>query len=134
MQQAIITRLLADTAVSARVGTRIYPLQRDQGAALPALVVTKISGADDYTMAGPSGLREARVQVDCYSDQTLGAAAHWALANAVRVAMGGLSATVGATRLQGVFLDSERDLVEPDEARPLFRTSLDFIVWAGSAF
>ena len=133
MQTAIITRLLADSAVAALVGERVYPIRADQGSALPRLVVTKISGRDDYTMAGPSGLREGRVQVDCYNDATLGAAANTALASAVRLALGGLTATVGATRLQGVFLDSERDLFEPDEARPLFRTSLDFIVWAGSA-
>lgn len=66
MDEALHALLVADTAISARVGGRVFWGMATQGAALPALVLTIVSGADTPHLTGTDGLWRYRVQVDCY--------------------------------------------------------------------
>ncbi len=50
-------------AVTAAVGTRIYPVQAPQGAALPHVVVNVGSEVEDYALGGATGQPEARVMI-----------------------------------------------------------------------
>ncbi len=94
----------------------------DQGVTPPRVVLYRVSGAPDYTMAGPSGLSRTRVQIDCY-ETTVGAAKQ--LARSVRIALSGLRSGV----ISGAFLDQERDLPpDTDGADLVARVSLDFII------
>lgn len=88
----------------------------------PRVVLFRVSGGADYTTTGPSGLRMARVQADCYG---AGVGPAKILAKAV---IGALSGWRDGNIL-GVFLDAERDL-PPDASasEPLARVTLDFIV------
>lgn len=93
-----------------------------QGITLPRVVLYRISGGPDYTMAGPSGLAEARVQIDCY-DATTGAAK--ALAQSVKTTLSGLR----SHPISAAFLDQERDLPpDTDGGGIIARVSLDFII------
>jgi hypothetical protein len=62
------TRLLADAAVAALVGTRVDWGLRVQGGPLPALRLTLIPTPRAYTMAGADTTQQYRVQVDCYGE------------------------------------------------------------------
>jgi hypothetical protein len=86
-------------------------------------VMYRISGGADYIMDGPSGLAQARVQIDCHADTYSGAKA---LARQVRVALSGYRDSL---RILGVFLDAERDLA-PESGYGVLsgRVSLDFII------
>ena len=129
MEEALIVRLLADSGVAALVSNRVFPGSRPQAAALPAVVLQRISGAPGYADDGEIGLDHTRIQVDCWAETYAGAKL---LARAVTACLSGFEGTVGATVFQFIELDAERDLREggTDAADYPFRTALDFLIWA----
>jgi hypothetical protein len=129
MEEALIARLLADTGVAAIAGARVFPGSRPQGAALPAVVLNRISGGPLYADDGEVGLEQARIQIDCWAESY---AAAKLLARAVTASLSAFEGTVGATTFQFIELDIEQDLREGggDAASYPFRTALDFLVWA----
>jgi hypothetical protein len=129
MEAALIAKLLATAGVAALVSTRINWGRRVQGAALPAIVLHRVSGAPDVHHAGASGLVVSRVQVDCWG-ASYGSAK--AVARAVETAITAQTFTQGAVRFDVILIDSERD-DSTDETTPLFRTSLDLMVHHANA-
>jgi hypothetical protein len=129
MEAALIAKLLASTAVTNLVSVRINWSRRPQGAALPCIVLQRVSGLPDVHHAGASGLVVSRVQVDCWG-ASYGSAK--AVARAVETAITAQTFTQGATRFDVILIDSERD-DSTDETTPLFRTSLDLMVHHASA-
>ncbi len=117
MEEAL-TALLANVA-----GGRRYWVRAPQTEKPPYIVLNRVSGRRDYTAQKASGYVTSRVQVDCYA-ATYGDAK--ALARQVERALSGRRA--GA--VQGIFLDSERDLPAADagDVNHLFRISLDFMI------
>lgn len=125
MEEALIARLLATAAVTAIFGTRITPVLRPQGEALPAATVQTVSGERRRHYQGHDELIGARVQIDCwgrnYAEAKTGArAVIAALADPFSSAI---------TDIQGVFVDAERDGGEDASTQFIFRTSLDLLVW-----
>ncbi|MBI4800633.1 MAG: DUF3168 domain-containing protein [Desulfarculus sp.] len=76
--------LKQDAAVAALVADRVYPVKLPQGCVLPAITYQRVSGGQDSTLEGDSGLEFPRVQVSCWSKSYT--QAH-ALAKAARGAM-----------------------------------------------
>lgn len=128
MKQALRAHLLADPGIAALVDRRIAWAARPREAQLPSIALHRIDGVRDYTMAAPSGLVTARVQVDCWAATNKEASA---ISDAVRGALSGLRDTVGGVDFQGVFLELEIDYSEesaaPDEL--LHRVSSDYLIW-----
>ena len=124
MEETLVALLLNDTGVSILAGNRVNWSERPQGAALPAVILHKISGVRDYNMDGASNLVSSRVQADCWA-LTYGDAMQ--LSRAVRNVLSGYR----NGDLQGAFIDAERQSVEKetDGAQRYFRVSLDFIIW-----
>jgi hypothetical protein len=123
MEEALRALLLADSGVSSHAGTRANFGAHPQGQPFPAVVLNTISDNEGYTLQGPNGVAEMRVQVDCYAG-SYGAAKQ--LSRAVRSLLSGYQH--GA--FQGVFLAGTRDSREGgsnDAARP-YRASMDFMV------
>lgn len=93
-----------------------------QGEPAPRIVLGVVSGDTDYHMAGPSGYRRNRVQVDCYAVSYRPAQE---LAAQVRAALSGWQA--GA--ISGAFEIGERDLPPDTSAgEVLARISLDYMI------
>jgi hypothetical protein len=128
MEEGIIARLLATSAVTALVAQRVYPGRRPQASALPAIDLNTISGAPTYTNDGESGLASARVEINCWGDSYTSAKL---LARAVKTSLSAFVGEAGGITFQNVLLDAERDFSETggNQAEYLFRTNLDFIVW-----
>ena len=125
MEEDIRARLAGTLTIAAQVRERITWGAREQGAALPAVCMQVISGPREYQMSGPTGLKAARVQVECWGSTYEDAKR---LARLVNTSLGG--AIFGV--VQGAFLDSERDIAGTDAGgRRVFCTSMDFRVWAG---
>lgn len=128
MKQALRAHLLADPTIAALVDRRIAWAVRPRQDQLPSIALHRIDGLRDYTMAAPSGLVTARVQVDCWATTNKEATA---MSDAVRGALSGMRATVGDVEFQGVFLELEIDYSEegsaPDEL--LHRVSTDYRIW-----
>lgn len=120
MEEAL-TALLASVA-----GGRRYWVRAPQTAPRPFLVLNRISGGPGYTMDGPTGYANRRVQIDCYADTYTAALT---CTRAVRDLLSGYSGGI----IQGIFLESERDLPAADagEVTSLFRISIDITVHYG---
>lgn len=117
MEEAL-TALLASVASGRR-----YWVRAPQDAQLPYVVLNVISAPRDYHTRGPSGYVQSRVQCDCYGS-TYSAAK--TTARALRAATSGIR----GDDIQGVFIESERDLPAEDAGpvNNLFRTSIDLII------
>lgn len=129
VETATIAYLLGDSAIGALINTRVYPLARPQGSALPAITLTRISGGPLYADDGEVGLLDARLQIDSYA-VTYTAAKDLAAAVANRLSAVRDVVQSGVTLLYGM-LDSEQDLRESgtDEFEYLYRVRQDFIIW-----
>jgi hypothetical protein len=130
MEEALHALLLEADAVTALAGDRIAWSLLPRGSALPSVALHGIDDVPDYTMGGPSGLCESRVQIDCWAG-TYGQAL--ALSRAVVGALSGAQVVVDGVLIQGAFLLSKRDMTEDGTppAEVLFRISLDFQIWHG---
>ena len=112
--------LLANGAVAALVGTRIYPLKLRQAATMPAITYSTIAGGDDVTHDGARGLADLTVQVDCWGLTYLQMDG---LFNAVLAALLGYSSAT----VQGIFLVRRMDMYENESE--LYRRTADYGVW-----
>jgi hypothetical protein len=123
MEEAIRALLLANSGVSGRAGNRINFGTHPQGEPFPAIVLNTISDLEEYTLSGPVGVTQARIQADCY-DATYGGAK--LLARSVRTLLSGYS----GGSFQGVFLASSRDGREggSNQAELPYRVSMDFLI------
>lgn len=125
--------LLADSAIAAMVGARVYPVKLPQGQTQPSIVYSRISGQGDHHMEGASGLARARIQIDCWAQSADTATT---LANLVKERIDGFgpgtmewdeNSPGNAIAVHGVFFQSERD--DWDETAALYRMSRDYHVW-----
>lgn len=129
MEAGIIELLLAGPAVSALVGTRVYPLSRPQGAPYPVITVQRITGAPLYADDGEAGLINGRVQIDCYGETYPDAKT---LAAAVKTTLSAVAdVTAGGVDFLYVLVEDERDIRETGSNQQdyPFRVSVDFDVW-----
>lgn len=122
MEEALRTVLKNTAAITALVGTRIDWGARQQGAGSPSVVLYRIGGERGQHLAGADGLTVSRVQVDCWG-QTYGAAK--GVARQVVLALNAYR----SGGIRRVFVDAERDDSDLSAPDPLFRTSLDLMVW-----
>lgn len=131
IRPAFRQHLIDDTAISAIVATRVYPILLPQGQTDPSIVYTRISAVGGTTMQGPDSLVESRMQVDCWASDVTTAAS---LANLVKERLNGFQGQVGyggnspanRVRIQGIFFDSEREFY--DDGNKMYRISRDYFV------
>nr|WP_272903622.1 DUF3168 domain-containing protein [Sulfitobacter sp. M22] len=120
----MIRALLKSTPeIAAIAGDRVNFGAHPQGQPYPAILLNVVSNIEGYLINAPSGLSQARIQVDCDANDY---ASSKFLSRAALTALSGYS----AGRIQGVFHAGSRDYHEggsnvPD--RP-FRVSLDFMI------
>jgi hypothetical protein len=122
MEEDFRAALTSAASVTALVpASRINWLSHPQGAAKPYIVMTTISDADGFTMQGPDGLSEGRVQVDCYAPTAL------AVKQVSRAAKNVLNGYTGGG-FDLIMHVGSRDSREggTNEAERLFRVSMDF--------
>ena len=139
MEIAVIQRLLADAAVAAIAGDRVFPGRLPQGIALPGVVLQTINSMPHYADEGEIRYVESRVQLDCWAS-TYGASKQ--LARAVKASLSPVDLAPGApvfvgagVEFQFIELNGERDLPESgsNNAEYFFRVSLDFTLWHSPA-
>jgi len=127
MIEDLAAGIKAVAAVAAILGTNVYGVQLPQKGApsnyMPGLVYQIVSASRPDTMQGFKGFNIAKVQMMCIA---MDYKTVRQLADAVRKAFDGFSGAMGATQFWGVFLDTERDMYEPDALH--YRVDLDFKV------
>jgi len=130
MEEALTALLLGHAPLQVLVGTRIHwLLQPRQVSGFPYVNLTVVSDPRSYHMAGQSGLRKTRVQMDVWAE-TYSAAQ--AVERVITDFLSGFRGSEADTNLQGVFIGGARDLTDQTtgEERQLFRISVDLeISW-----
>lgn len=106
-ERTLYSILSSTGAVTQLVGDRIYPVQIDQGAGLPAIAYQQISGPREHNVSGPIGWVRARYQITAWADTYLDAID---LATAIRVAVDGYSGTIAGLVIDHIFVVDEGDV------------------------
>ena len=124
--KVIRSLLLADTDVTAIVGTRVYVGVVPQGAVLPLLQMSEVSRVEQLTasLSGPSVLVVARVQVTALTSSY---ASQKTLLQAAKLGSGAHTGVIAGVSVRSV----TRDIVGPDMSDPnteIFEQSRDFKV------
>lgn len=130
MEEALVTRLRAVTAITSQLATvnsrpAIDWIERPE--TLACITLQDISAGRLYAHDGAAGLANPLVQIDCWA-RTYGAAK--LIARAVITEME-QSATVSSIAFDEAFLEASRAM-DPEDLGggiKVFRQSLDFSVW-----
>jgi len=122
--EALRVFLLANAGVTALVGERVFVTVAPQDAALPLVVLKRVSTPRVYAQTGPSGLAWPRVQITARAARQAEAVA---VAKAVRQAVSGYRGSMGGVPVQAVFVDTERDGFFFETGK--FERVLDVIIW-----
>lgn len=124
MEASLFTFLTSDPAVSALIGTRMYPGVIPQGGLQPCIVYAKTSRTRQQLFCGTDGLLLTRIDIDCYAKRYIESVA---LANAVTAALQDFSGDMAGLAVPRVFLENEIDLsdIEPG----LYRQSMTWALW-----
>jgi hypothetical protein len=99
-------------AITAVVGTDIYPDQADQSAARPYLVFQEVSNAKPKTMRGTIDIRNARFQLTAWADEREDLAE---LLVAIEGLLDGKAATIGGLTVKYSRIEPGEGAVDEDE-------------------
>lgn len=132
MEQVLANLLLSYAPLKAMVGTAIAWNISSQGVTGPRIVMTLISQPHDYTMAGKSGLVEARVQFDCRTNKRSGvspAAEVRTMAEHLDALLSGYRGKFASIRFAGIFKQGHRTSADVQGAIETHTASVDYIIW-----
>ena len=119
----LTTYLLAQTALTDLIGTRLRPLEGHEGDAAPFLVYEILSRPRDQSQAGETGLVQANVKLQCFGDTYV--QIH-NVEKALRAAFHSFqNRAMGDSWVQWAKLTDAQDADQP----PIFQT--EFGVWQG---
>ncbi len=128
MIQSVISYLKGRAPVSALVGSRIFPLKLPSSQALPAIVVRRVSEANEHHLLAASGLAHTRVQISSYAlrPQPLDE-----VSEAVRGEMDGFTGAMSTAIVRGCIKENELDDYEETEVGSdagLYRNVQDYLI------
>jgi hypothetical protein len=130
LTDAIVARLSAWAPLVQLLGSSagapaVYPVRLPQAPALPAVTYLDVSAVDDLNTSGASGLRFARVQIDCWASTY---ASGKAVLAEVRRALHSLTGSMAAgVSVQLCEVGGDRTSFYADVA--LYTASADAEVW-----
>lgn len=103
--------LLGDSAISAVIGARVYPVDLPQNATFPAVRVSHVSDSRVVSSRRDLGLASPRIQIDAFGASYKAAAD---LAQLILRRLSGYRGRMGSREVQGVFPDTVRDGFEAE--------------------
>jgi hypothetical protein len=98
IEAGIYSRLSGSTAVTALVGTRVYPQVVPQGASYPNIRFAILSDETVHGLGGPTTLRQATIEIECFSQNSYSGAI--SIADAVVKQMNTNSTTFGTINIE----------------------------------
>lgn len=130
--KALYGRMSAHAGLAALVVDRIYPKERPQGSAVPAVTYHQITGPRVSAMGSDPGIVQALYQVSCWASEASTRSAYENAQNVVtqvRAALQRFRGTVNGVEILDCFLEDEGDLVDEDD-RTVEGIRLDFRISA----
>lgn len=138
VEEVVRARILAITAVTALVGTRVYMQKLPESPKYPLVRVQFIDDAVPFHLRGPVGVTPARIQVDAIARDGDAYGSASSLLQAIdgdglgkqATGLAGFIGGIGspAFEIVGVFPQSKRSDYDPEELR-ILTLSRDYIVW-----
>ena len=136
IEQGLFQLITQDTAIKAAVGvdksgtTSCYWILIPQGAALPALVLSRVATSDTYAMSGSLNFRNAVFQITCYGSDYYTSRN---IANVVRTALQDFTGTLSdtdSTVVDSVVFEKDFDMnYETGSKGFIYGSYLHFRVW-----
>jgi len=129
IEDAVVAILLADAGVTALVADRVLAPPAALGTQAPYVTHRRLATTRVRALAGPSGLADARLRLDCWGRDRAGvsgAAEAADVAQAVRRALDGFAGTAAGVAVRASTLSDEANAFESDTR--LHRVSLDFLI------
>lgn len=99
-------RLVSTAAVTALVGTRIYPVIAPAAAALPFITWRRLAVSRQQSLAGPIGVPTVNLSVDIFADTYESARD---IADQCRLSLDGWGGSFENTNVSNVSLENEAD-------------------------
>jgi len=127
--EALYAQLSGTSNVTNLVGTRIYPVERPQGDALPAITYQQVSGPRVQLLNANSGAAYPLFQVNCYGEFYPDAKA---LGKVVRIALHQATGTIGGETVHSMLVRDSRDNYDPPVSAGesgIFWESFDVRIW-----
>jgi len=124
IEEALVAKLKATTAVTDLVAARIFPVIMPLDPTFPGMTYAKVFPGRQYSQSGPSGLARGRFQFTCWG-ATYASAKN--VANAVISTLDGLSDTLSGVRVDSITNASEIDGY--DREAKSYYVAVDFYVW-----
>jgi len=110
-------------------GGRVYALQAPQNSKTPFVVFQRIESERWRSVNGPSGMAQARLQVDAYGDDYYTVKE---LAADIEAALDGFRGTVefdgGSVNIGGISLQTDEDLLDQTMPPQLYRNRAEYLV------
>lgn len=129
-EAAVRNRLVTTTAVTALVGTRVYPVIAPADADLPFVTWRRTSIQRQHSLSGPIGVPMVMLTVDAFAT-TYEAVRD--LADTVRVSLDGWGGTFQNTVVSNVSLENESDgfvQLAGGDVPPVYTVQMTFgILW-----
>lgn len=122
---ALRTYLLTHAGLAALIGTRIYPDEAPQGAALPHVIYINISDVKDHVYGGEQALESPIYQYTAYASTKLGASA---VAEQIKAAMKNHPETMSGIKVQYIKLVNELSGLDtsPDGTIKTYTVDLEY--------
>jgi hypothetical protein len=108
IEAGIYSRLSGSTAIVALVGTRVYPQAIPQGSGYPNIAFAVTSDEVIHSTTGPTTLRQASLEIDCYSQNSYSTAIE--VAEAVVKQLNTNSTTFGSISVENSHVTGAGDL------------------------
>ena len=125
LEDSLLTKLLATTALTSLVGQRIYYVKAPQNVTTPYLTYQKISEIPTHSHDGYAGTKDARIQFTAFSPLYLTVKAiNKAIFDALDSFTGSLC--TGGVTVQSCMLDDEIDLYDPESG--LHYSPADYLI------
>ena len=135
IEEGIRHKLISTLAVTALLGSRIYPVQAPQGTPLPLAIYSEASQRTERGLAGVINLNSYSMRLDVYAE-TYGSAKQ--TRRAIKDALNRYRGTVGAggeLTVRGVYDETSDDGVEAPivaDEFGIFRAGLDLAIHFGT--
>lgn len=128
IEEALRTRLMANTALTALVSARIKPDFIPPGTALPCVVYLKVSDVKDHTHDGQSELEHPVIQFSSYASTKSVARS---VSNQIKASLIDFTGTLSGIQVQLIRLLNEMSSAETsgDGTQKIFVEDLEFEVF-----
>lgn len=130
IETAFYSYLSNRAAITALVGTRIYPLLAPDTPTYPHITYTVFGEGHDHDMDGATGLTDLTMQVDVWA-KTITSRRN--VAEALRNALDGFTGNMGTENLniRNCTLEDRSHFFDKDDegGGTFYRTSMDFSIW-----